>query len=151
MIFFNRPNLYNLLRSMGFLFESLLLDVGMLVACVLSVVYAYFKWSFTYWKKRNVPYVEPHFPFGNFKEVVLMRKYSGYLTKDFYTSLEGHRYGGIYIIIRPLLFLRDPDLIRDVLVKDFSTFHDRGVYMNEEIDPFVGTFIFITRKAMEKP
>jgi cytochrome P450 family 6 len=64
-----------------------------------------------------------------------MRKYSGYLTKDFYTSLEGHRYGGMYIISRPLLFLRDPDLIKDVLVKDFATFHDRGVYMNEEIEP----------------
>jgi cytochrome P450 family 6 len=119
---------------MGFLFESLLLDVGVLVACVLSVAYAYFKWSFTYWKKRNIPYVEPHFPFGNLKEVALMRKHFGYLIRDIYTRLEGHRYGGMYIISSPKLLFRDPDLIKDVLVKDFSTFHDRGVYMNEEIE-----------------
>ncbi|PNF31791.1 putative cytochrome P450 6a14 [Cryptotermes secundus] len=123
---------------MGFLFESLLLGVGVLVACVLSVVYAYFKWSFTYWKKRNVPYVEPCFPFGNFKEVALMRKEFGYVIRDIYTRLEGHRYGGVYIISRPRLFLLDPDLIKDVLVKDFSTFHDRGVYMNEETAPLSG-------------
>lgn len=38
----------------------------------------------------------------------------------------------------PRLFLRDPDLIKDVLVKDFSTFHDRGVYMNEDVEPLSG-------------
>ncbi|XP_023705443.1 probable cytochrome P450 6a14 [Cryptotermes secundus] len=123
---------------MGFLSDSLLLDVGILVACVLSVVYSYFNCSFTYWKKRNVPYVEPCFPFGNFKEVTLMRKDFGYLIRDIYSRFEGHRYGGMYIFDKPQLFPRDPDLIKDVLVKDFSNFHDRGVYMNEEIEPLSG-------------
>ncbi|PNF35806.1 Cytochrome P450 6k1 [Cryptotermes secundus] len=127
-----------LLTSMGFLSDSLLLDVGILVACVLSVVYSYFNCSFTYWKKRNVPYVEPCFPFGNFKEVTLMRKDFGYLIRDIYSRFEGHRYGGMYIFDKPQLFPRDPDLIKDVLVKDFSNFHDRGVYMNEEIEPLSG-------------
>ncbi|XP_023709394.1 probable cytochrome P450 6a13 isoform X2 [Cryptotermes secundus] len=136
------PDLYAfisvLLTSMGFLFESLLLDVGVLVACALLVVYSYFKWSFTYWKKLNVPYVEPCFPFGNFKEVAMMQKGFAYFCRDVYTRLEGHRYGGIYFFSKPGLFFLDPDLIKDVLVKDFSTFHDRGVYMNEETDPLSG-------------
>ncbi|PNF30179.1 putative cytochrome P450 6a13 [Cryptotermes secundus] len=123
---------------MGLLFESLLLDVGILVASVLSVVYAYFKWSFSYWKKRDVPYVEPSFPFGNFGEATLALKNIGYVNRKLYTRLEGHRYGGVYMVSSPLLFLRDPDLIKDVLVKDFSTFHDRGVYMNEEVEPLSG-------------
>jgi hypothetical protein len=38
---------------MGFIFESLLLEVGTLIACILSLVYVYFKRSFTYRKKRN--------------------------------------------------------------------------------------------------
>jgi cytochrome P450 family 6 len=129
LFFFNRPDLYTfssvLPTSMGFLFESLLLDLVVLVACVLTVVYAYFKWSFTYWKKRNVPYIEPHFPFGNFKETALMRKEFGYFCKDIYKRLEGHRYGGMYLFSRPRLLFLDPDLIKDILVKDFSTFHDQ--------------------------
>ncbi|XP_023727329.1 probable cytochrome P450 6a14 [Cryptotermes secundus] len=131
---------------MGLLFESLFLDVGILVACVLSVVYAYSKWSFSYWKKRNVPYVEPCFPFGNFGEVALVRKHFGYFMRDIYTRLEGHRYGGVYMLNSPLLLLRDPDLIKDVLVKDFSTFHDRGVYMNEEVEPLTGNLFSLPGK-----
>jgi cytochrome P450 family 6 len=70
--------------------------------------------------------------------VALGRKEFGCVIRDIYNSLEGHRYGGVYMICRPRLFLREPDLIKDVLVKDFSTFHDRGVYMNEETNPLSG-------------
>jgi cytochrome P450 family 6 len=112
--------------------------VGTLIACILSVVYVYFKRSFTYWKKRNVPYVEPSFPFGNFADASLMRKPFGDVLTDVYKKLEEHKYAGMYIFTAPRLVFRDPDLIKDVLVKDFSTFHDRGLYMNEEIEPLSG-------------
>lgn len=29
------------------------------------VLYTWFQWSYQYWKRRNVPYLEPSFPFGN--------------------------------------------------------------------------------------
>jgi cytochrome P450 family 6 len=120
---------------MVFLSNSLLLDVGTLLNCILAGVYIFFKWSFTYWKKRNVPYIEPIFPFGNFKDMILTRKPFVDICADIYNKLEGHKYGGMYIFTSPRFIFRDPDLIKDVLVKDFSTFHDRGLYMNEEIEP----------------
>ena len=128
----------DLLQSMGFLSDSLLLEVGTLLTFILAVVYIYFKWSFTYWKKRNVPYIEPTFPFGNFIDIVLTRKPIGDIFADIYNNFEGHKFGGMYIFTSPRFVFRDPDLIKDVLVKDFSTFHDRGLYMNEEIEPLSG-------------
>ena len=123
-----------LLTTMGFLSDSLLLEVGTLLTCILAVVYIYFKWSFTYWKKRNVPYIEPIFPFGNFRDMVLTRKPIRDVCIDIYKKFEGHKFGGMYIFTSPQLLVRDPDLIKDILVKNFSTFHDRGLYMNEEIE-----------------
>jgi cytochrome P450 family 6 len=67
-----------------------------------------------------------------------MRKQFGYIFTDIYKKLEGHKYGGMYIFTDPRLVFLDPDLIKDILVKDFSTFHDRGLYMNEEIEPLTG-------------
>jgi len=134
----------HLLTSMGFLSDSLLLDVGMLLTCVLAVVYIYFKWSFTYWKKRNVPYIEPIFPFGNFIDMVLTRRPTGDICADIYNKLEGHNFGGTYIFTSPRLVVIGPDLIKDVLVKDFSTFHDRGVYINEEVEPLTGHLFSLT-------
>lgn len=46
----------------------------------------------------------------------------------------------------PRLFLLEPDLIKDVLVKDFSTFHDRGVYMNEDVEPLSGHLFMLPGK-----
>lgn len=129
---------------MGFLSDSLLLEVGTLLTCILAVVFIYFKWSFTYWKKRNVPYIEPIFPFGNFIDIVLARKSFGDICIDIYNNLEGHKFGGTYIFTTPRLFVRDPDLIKDVMVKDFSNFHDRGVYMNEEIEPLSAHLFSLT-------
>ncbi|XP_021923332.1 probable cytochrome P450 6a14 [Zootermopsis nevadensis] len=131
---------------MGLIFGSLLLELGTLIASILSVIYIYFKWSFTYWKKRNVPYADPIFPFGNFTQSCLMRKQVGDVLTDIYKELEGHRYGGMYIFTKPSLILRDPDLIKDILVKDFSTFHDRGFYMNEEIEPLTGHLFMLPGK-----
>lgn len=129
---------------MVFLSNSLLLDVGTFLTCILAVVYIYFKWSFTYWKKRNVPYIEPIFPFGNFMNMILARKPVGDICADIYNKLEGHKYGGMYIFSSPRFIVKDPDLIKDVLVKDFSTFHDRGLYMNEENEPLSG-HLFLLR------
>jgi cytochrome P450 family 6 len=118
--------------------DSLLLEVGTLLTCTLAVVYIYFKWSFTYWKKRNVPYIEPIFPFGNLLNVILTRKSLAEMCADLYNKFEGHKYVGTYVFTTPRFFVRDPDLIKDVLVKDFSSFHDRGVYMDEDIEPLSG-------------
>jgi len=45
-----------------------------LAVCVLAAVYAYFKVSFNYWKKRDVPYAKPTFPFGNFGDKIFLEE-----------------------------------------------------------------------------
>jgi len=54
---------------MALLFATLVLDVGVLAFCVLAAVYVYFKVSFSYWKKRNVPYAKPNFPSGKVGDI----------------------------------------------------------------------------------
>jgi cytochrome P450 family 6 len=103
---------------MGYIFETIFLYVGALVTCVLAVLYAYFKMSFTYWKKRNVPYVAPKFPFGNVADAVFFRKSIGHVHEEFYKELEAEKYGGIYAFTKPIFVFRDPDIIKNVLVKD---------------------------------
>lgn len=56
------------------------------------------------------------------------------LTEHFYRNTT-ERVIGIYSFLRPVLILRDPEVIRNVLVKDFQHFHDRGVHSDEKRDP----------------
>ena len=76
--------------------------------------------------------------------MVLIRKPIGDICADIYNKLEGHKYGGTYTFTIPTFFVRDPDFIKDVLVKDFSNFHDRGVYMNEENEPLSAHLFSLT-------
>jgi cytochrome P450 family 6 len=129
---------------MGFIFETLVLYVGALAACVLAVLYAYFKLSTTYWKKRNVPYVAAKFPFGNFADASFFRKSIGHVYEDLYKKLDGEKYGGIYAFTNPMFIFRDPDVIKNILVKDFASFHDRGFSVDEENEPLVGHLFFLS-------
>jgi cytochrome P450 family 6 len=43
---------------------------------------------------------------------------------------------GIYLFFRPAVLIRDAHLAKSILTSDFLSFHDRGVYCNEEADPF---------------
>ena len=129
---------------MACLFENLLLNVVVLVGCVLAAVYVYFKVSFNYWKKRNVPYAKPTVPFGNFGDVLLFRTSLGHVFQNIYKELDGEKYGGTYALAKPGFMFRDPDIIKNVLVKDFTSFHDRGFFMDEELDPLTGHLFSLT-------
>jgi cytochrome P450 family 6 len=128
---------------MGLLFETTLQDVGALVTCIIAVVYVYFKISVSYWEKRNVPFIKPTFPFGNIKDLLLLRKPIGHAFAEIYKKLDGEKYGGFYAFAKPGFIFRDPEVIKSVLVKDFSSFHDRGFFIDEEFEPLTGHLFFL--------
>lgn len=43
----------------------------------------------------------------------------------------------MYRIRSPVLIIRDPELIKDVTVKNFSSFHDNDITIDESIDPMI--------------
>lgn len=42
-----------------------LVNILAVVATIVAVGYAFIKWIYSYWQRRNIPYIEPSFPFGN--------------------------------------------------------------------------------------
>lgn len=42
---------------------------------------------------------------------------------------------GIFFMGRPTLVPTDPELVKEILVKSFESFHDHGFYVNEKADP----------------
>lgn len=92
----------------------------------------------TYWEKLGV--VQPKevsLLFGNTKDAVLQRIHFGVLCRRLYNELDGLRFGGFYHFSKPILLLRDPVLIKAVLVENFPHFHDRhdAKLLNERLDP----------------
>lgn len=110
-----------------------------IVVVALGVLYVYFKRSFGYWSIRGVPHTKPKFPFGDIGEANLTKNI-GVVMKELYDKFPKERFFGMWFLNRPGLVVRDPELIKYVIVRDFMYFQDRGVYYNEKDDPLSGEF-----------
>lgn len=119
---------------------SFALYIATLLAILIATAYLYLKRAFSYWKRRNVPYVEPIFPFGNLKNVFLQKLSFSDELKRLYNITNGPFYG-IYSSISPALLVRDPQIIRNILVKDFSNFDERGWHIDEDVDPMYNNIL----------
>jgi cytochrome P450 family 6 len=118
--------------------DTSLLPLWVLAAVGLTAIYVYFKVSFSYWKKRGVPTLNPTAPFGDFGAVIFTRKNVSEIMNKCYKEFHGKKFGGLYNFTMPILLVRDPEVIKDILVKDFEKFHSRGTVTNEKKEPFQG-------------
>ncbi|KAH8278877.1 hypothetical protein KR018_010689 [Drosophila ironensis] len=105
-----------------------------LLVSAASLLYVYLKWTFTYWDRNGFPSAGASIPFGVLKSVSKGKRSFGLAIYDLYNATT-EPVIGMYLTLRPALLIRDAQLAHDVLVKDFASFHDRGVYVDEENDP----------------
>ncbi|KAE8745339.1 Cytochrome P450 CYP6k1-like [Frankliniella occidentalis] len=104
-----------------------LLQWYIIVPALLALFYWHGTRNFSHWRKLGVKHISPEFFFGNIRKRVLFRQSFHELQKELYFSFPGERVAGIYEGRRPTLMVRDPDLIKLIMVRDFDHFVDRPV------------------------
>ncbi|KZC14255.1 PREDICTED: probable cytochrome P450 6a13 [Dufourea novaeangliae] len=110
------------------------LEQSLLLGLFLGVFYYFFTSTFDFWKSRGVPFRKPTVLFGNFAPMLLFRKSLPEGIKEMYEWFRDERFFGVFRVRSPVLILRDPDLIRNICVKNFSSFSNRGIPVNSQ-DP----------------
>ncbi|KAH8381943.1 hypothetical protein KR009_001109 [Drosophila setifemur] len=107
----------------------------LLVASLLALAQFYLKYHYDFWERRGFP-SDKHsgVPFGCLDSVWRQEKSMGLAIYDAYLKSK-ERFLGIYLLFRPAVLIRDAALARRVLAQDFASFHDRGVYVDEENNP----------------
>ncbi|XP_033326762.2 putative cytochrome P450 6a14 [Megalopta genalis] len=122
------------------------LEIFFGVAAVLVAIYYYFTVHFDFWNVRGVPGPKPVPFFGN-----IMAPMFGKLSFPEFLIALRKRYKdepmvGIIIRRTPNLIVQDPDLIKDILIKDFPKFADRGFLRNEIAEPVSGHLFALETK-----
>ncbi|CAD7078987.1 unnamed protein product [Hermetia illucens] len=102
---------------------------------MLTSVYVLFKVRYRYWAKRGVPCLEPIFPFGSLQRSGKRRHIKDTLDETYQEFSGKEPLAGLYFFTDAVLMVLDLDLIHNMLVRDFSKFHDRGLFYNERSDP----------------
>lgn len=107
-----------------------------IIFIVVLCVYLWLKQRYRYWENRQVPHLKPtSLIFGNESDAILGKLPLAENSLKHYNALAPHRFGGVYNFYKPLLYVRDPDLIKNILIKDFQYFLNRNPGLANEEDP----------------
>ncbi|XP_043592974.1 probable cytochrome P450 6a13 isoform X2 [Bombus pyrosoma] len=109
-----------------------ILEQFLLPGLLLGILYCFLTSTFNFWKNRGVPFRKPTVLFGNFASLLLFQKSLPEGIKDMYEWFKDERYFGAFRVTSPVLILRDPDLVKDICVKSFACFTNRGIPVNSQ-------------------
>lgn len=99
------------------------------------IIYLLSKYFLNYWKRHGFLQMEPTFLFGNIGDLFFLQKSFPEIFIDFYERFKQKSFIGGYFMYKPVLFVHDPELVKDILVTNFSSFTDRPRYVDEKKDP----------------
>ncbi|XP_011150783.2 cytochrome P450 9e2-like [Harpegnathos saltator] len=116
----------------------------LIIIGVLKII-AYLYHQHIYWKKRGVPQIRgiPGMKVG--WKLLLQRINFTEYSQFIYNDVPDAKYIGHMDMATPVVFLRDPELIKDVMVKDFEHFPDHRSFASEEVDPLFDKNVFALR------
>lgn len=121
-----------------------------LILIVISLVYFWIRKKFSFFEENGFLHEKPVFPFGNLKgvgtEFHIVHKF-----KELYDKFKGKAPAfGMYFSISAPVVVTDLEIVKNVLVRDFDTFHNRGIYNNTKDDPLTAHLFTIEDDAWKK-
>lgn len=113
-----------------------LLTIIVLLISAALVLHYYWVKRYNYWIDRGIPCLRPKFPFGSTKEAVLGKQSSAQFMQNVYRKFPDSKYVGIINVATPQLVIKDPELLKHIISKDFKHFVDRTkLLLHEKDDP----------------
>ncbi|XP_043662809.1 probable cytochrome P450 6a14 [Drosophila teissieri] len=109
-----------------------------LLGVVVALAYSLHIKIFSYWEKKGVPHEKPLPLVGNMKGLVKKYHFRD-INERIYKKFKGQApIAGMYMFFKRTALITDLDFIKQVMIKDFSYFQDRGAFNNPRDDPLTG-------------
>lgn len=99
-----------------------------------AILYFYFKNVFNFWRNRGVPQRKQWSPLGDLWNVGFKYHMNDKIQQMYREFKDKSPIFGFYMLMTPSVIVTDLDLLRQIMVKDFNSFVDRGVYHDEDAD-----------------
>lgn len=127
-------------------------SVLLAITFLLSALYFWCRQTYRYWQRNGIPYSKPTMFIGNTKEAFSLKTSFGLHLSNIYNEpkVRDEPVVGIYIFNQPGLVVRDPELIKSVLIKDFHLFTNRYGQCDPHGDVLGNNNMFFARNAYWK-
>lgn len=119
--------------------------LGALLACAIATFYIFVKQCQSYWEKRGVPFDKPMFFFGSMLNTTLGRETLFQTITKIYNKFPDCKYVGFYKFLANAVIIQDPDLLNEMLVKDFQHFSDNEIVVDEKVDYIMSKNLFVLK------
>lgn len=109
-----------------------------LVIVAISLTLYWIRRKFSYFDDHRFLHDKPTIPYGNLKGVGTTI-HLVYKLNEYYERFKKKAPAyGLYFFVNPTIVITDLEVVKDVLVRNFDAFHNRGIYSNIEDDPLSG-------------
>jgi len=105
-----------------------------------------------YWKRKKVPSINAKPIVGSIFEMLSFRKSVAQQFYAFYfdKATKDEPFVGFHIFHKPAIVIRDPELIKRIVVKDFAAFSNRSGHTDEHRDTIGNTNLFFLKNPAWK-
>jgi len=113
---------------------EILLSIFVFLIVCCTFAYQWVKKRLKFWTDRGFLQDNPSFPLGNLSGVgtkITNTEKLDYYYKKFKGKAPAI---GLYNFLSPTILPIDPELVKNILVRDFNSFHDRGLFYNKVSD-----------------
>uniref|UniRef100_A0A6M2DMD3 Putative cytochrome n=1 Tax=Xenopsylla cheopis TaxID=163159 RepID=A0A6M2DMD3_XENCH len=120
-------------------------DIIILVILVLSLIYWQISKPHKRFSKTIVPYLKPVPILGTTWRNFLQLENQIFSYGRAYTNFPDSRFAGFFEVLKPILLIRDPELVKQMGTKDFDHFMDHNFFIDETTDPLLGNMMIVMR------
>ncbi|XP_055601238.1 probable cytochrome P450 9f2 [Uranotaenia lowii] len=130
------------------------MGVFITLAALALIAYLFYRWSvatYDYFEKRGVPFLRPKPLVGSLWPVFSGQKHAMDAAQEGYWVFPEARFSGFFMFRKPGYLIHDPELIKQITIKDFDHFTDHANNITPELDPFLGRSLFFAEGHRWKP
>ncbi|GAB0087201.1 Cytochrome P450 [Sergentomyia squamirostris] len=113
------------------------------IALILLAIYLYFRWHSSFFARQGIVGLRGFPIVGNMWKFVSMKKHFGEVYDEIYRSHPTANYVGFFKMGNPAVIVRNLDIVKNILVGDFSTFNANDFIVDPKIDPLVINNVFV--------
>lgn len=120
------------------------------ILIIITLAYIKLRKHLQFWLYRGIPHKKPSPLLGNL-QCVLHNQHMCESFRDVYQEFKGTGpFCGFFFLMKPAVIVLDLDLVKQVLIKDFNNFEDRGMYYNDKDDPLTGHLFNVDGRQWRK-
>ncbi|XP_059057972.1 cytochrome P450 9e2-like [Achroia grisella] len=112
-----------------------------LVTIVIALV-LYYRQVYSRFRRCGVKYFRPIPILGNLARTVFGLEHMADDLDRYYNNFPDEKFVGRFEFLKPMLVMRDLELIKKITVKDFEYFLDHRTMVDEDTEPFFGRNLF---------